>query len=93
MGIVGEAGEVGFGAVEDVAIEAVLDSWRGEGAVSLRKLLDVNSSAGTSVTIQAMFAAAISGVAFSREPNDPQNDELVVEATAGSGRRLPASSP
>ncbi|HWB09604.1 MAG TPA: PEP/pyruvate-binding domain-containing protein [Pirellulales bacterium] len=70
------------------AIEAVFDSWRGEGAASLRKLLDVNSSAGTSVTIQAMFTAAISGVAFSREPNDPQADELIVEAAVGSGRRL-----
>jgi pyruvate,water dikinase len=70
------------------AIAAVFDSWQSEEATRLREMQNLNSSAGTSVTIQAMFTSTIAGVAFSRNPNDPEADELIVEAAAGSGRRL-----
>ena len=60
------------------AIGAVLRSWRGERAVTYRRLHDIPDAWGTAVNIQAMVfgnmgADCATGVAFTRDPSTGEN--------------------
>lgn len=70
------------------AVSAVFDSWETAGVRQFRKLRALEHMAGTAVTIQVMFEAEISGVAFSRNPEQPFGEHLIIEAIPGSGSDL-----
>ena len=75
-------------AILQAAIRAVFDSWQSLEARRFRGRYGWNSEDALSVTVQAMFVADVAGIVFSRNPTRPEANELVVEASAGSGRRL-----
>jgi len=76
-------------------IEAVFNSWNSPRAAAYRRQRDIRDLDGTAVTVQAMFPARVSGVAFTTNPNEPDAGEMIVEASPGlgeavvSGRVLP----
>ncbi|HVX15095.1 MAG TPA: PEP/pyruvate-binding domain-containing protein [Pirellulales bacterium] len=72
------------------SVTAVFDSWRSEQSVRYRELRGWESDDGTAVIVQAMFAAEVAGVVFSRDPFRPGSDAMLVEAAGGLGRRVVA---
>lgn len=70
------------------AVSAVFDSWDKAAVQRFRELHGTEDQRGTAVTIQAMFPAEISGVAFSRDPQQPNHDDMVIEAVQGLGTTL-----
>lgn len=62
-----------------LAVEAVFRSWQGDKAVKYRRLHDLDDTAGTAVTIQAMVfgnmgSTSGSGVGFTRNPATGENE-------------------
>jgi rifampicin phosphotransferase len=66
-------------------INAVFRSWMSERAVAYRARHRITGLPGTAVNVQAMFPSAVSGVLFTRNPNDPDDGQMVVEAAHGLG--------
>ncbi len=69
-------------------IDAVFASWRSERAATYRARHEISGLAGTSVTIQEMFASEVSGVAFTEDPTAPDAGRMVVEASYGLGESV-----
>ncbi len=81
-GVVGQAFPADPRAQLDGAIRAVLDSWMSPRAIAYRKLHDIPDDLGTAVIVQAMVfgnagSASGSGVGFTRNPGDGENDLYV----------------
>ncbi|MBS0266312.1 MAG: hypothetical protein JSS02_30560 [Planctomycetes bacterium] len=73
-----------------LAISLIFDSWDSDAVRRYSEARGLTASVeGTAVTVQVMFAADVSGVAFSRNPLDFESDDhLVVETVAGLGTAL-----
>ena len=69
-------------------INTVFCSWHSERAVSYRRRNDVRGPAGTAVTVQAMFPSEVSGVLFTRDPNDFAASRMVIEGSYGLGESV-----
>ena len=69
-------------------IEAVFASWNNERAAAYRQRHGLHDLAGTAVTVQAMFPAEVSGVAFTVNPNAPDAEEMVIESSYGLGEAI-----
>jgi len=69
-------------------IEAVFNSWNSPRAIAYRRDRDIRGLSGTAVTVQAMFPSRVSGVAFTKNPNDPEAGEIVIESSYGLGEAV-----
>ncbi|MEX0716746.1 MAG: PEP/pyruvate-binding domain-containing protein [Planctomycetaceae bacterium] len=69
-------------------IDAVFDSWHSERARVYRRHHDIRGLPGTAVTVQAMFPSELSGIVFTRNPNNPLGDEMVIESSYGLGEAV-----
>jgi len=69
-------------------IEAVFNSWNSPRAKAYRSERSISGLAGTAVTVQAMFPSRVSGVVFTANPNNPESDEIVIEASYGLGEAI-----
>ncbi|MBN1675878.1 MAG: hypothetical protein JXR37_32845 [Kiritimatiellae bacterium] len=72
----------------DACIEAVWRSWNSERAVVYRRQHDIRGVAGTAVTVQAMFPSEVAGVVFTVDPNAPETNEMLIEASYGLGESV-----
>jgi rifampicin phosphotransferase len=70
------------------AIDAVFRSWRTERAVQYRQHHEIHGLLGTAVNVQAMFPSEVSGVLFTRDPNDPDGEHMIVEGSYGLGEAV-----
>lgn len=70
------------------AIDAVFRSWHAERARVYRRRNGLDDEAGTAVNVQVMFPSVVSGVVFTRDPNDPEADILLIEAARGLGEAV-----
>ena len=73
-----------------VGVKTVLDSWNRDECQAYRAANNLEHLEGTSVTIQAMNFATVSGVALSRDPFHAGSNVILVEAIAGLGDQLVA---
>ncbi len=69
-------------------INAVLDSWWNERAVAYRKRNDIRGLRGTAVNVQMMFPSEVSGIVFTRDPNDLRSGRMIIEASYGLGESV-----
>lgn len=69
-------------------IDTVFKSWMSERAVAYRKRHRITGLDGTAVNVQAMFPSEISGVLFTRDPNDASAERIVIEASHGLGEAV-----
>jgi phosphohistidine swiveling domain-containing protein len=70
------------------AVDAVFASWRSQRAVAYRRRHGMSDDAGTAVTVQEMFPSQVSGVLFTRDPNDPASERMIIEAAPGLGEAI-----
>jgi len=70
------------------SIEAVFNSWNSPRAIAYRRERNIRGLSGTAVTVQAMFPSRVSGVVFTKNPNDPDADEIVIESSYGLGEAV-----
>ncbi|TVR45428.1 MAG: hypothetical protein EA402_04470 [Planctomycetota bacterium] len=75
-------------AILQHSIDAVFRSWHSDRARTYRRRHGLDDSAGTAVNIQVMFPSQVSGVVFTRDPNDPHSAHLVIEAARGLGEAV-----
>lgn len=66
-------------------INAVFASWNSDRAVAYRQHHGVRHVIGTAVNVQMMFPSERSGVLFTRDPNRPGVEEMILEASWGLG--------
>ncbi len=71
-------------------IEAVWCSWNSPRAITYRQRHSLNHLNGTAVNIQAMFPSQVSGVVFTVDPAQPDNNNLIIEAAFGLGESVVA---
>ena len=69
-------------------IGAVFDSWNNDRAVAYRKRNDIRGLNGTAVNVQMMFPSEVSGIVFTRDPNDTASSKMVIEASYGLGESV-----
>ncbi|MEX0702603.1 MAG: PEP/pyruvate-binding domain-containing protein [Planctomycetales bacterium] len=69
-------------------VNAVFDSWNSDRACVYRRHHDIRGLHGTAVTVQSMFPSELSGIVFTRNPNNPLGDEMVVESSYGLGEAV-----
>lgn len=69
-------------------IDTVFKSWMSERAVAYRARHRIAGLDGTAVNVQAMFPSEVSGVLFTRDPNDVAADRIVIEASHGLGEAV-----
>ncbi len=69
-------------------IETVWRSWDSPRAHSYRQRHQITGLHGTAVNVQAMFPSQVSGVVFTRDPQAPDDDEMIVEAAFGLGESV-----
>lgn len=69
-------------------VEAVWHSWNSERAHAYRRRHRLTGLHGTAVNIQEMFPSEVSGVVFTRDPRNPDADEMIVEAAFGLGESV-----
>ncbi len=69
-------------------IETVWRSWDSPRAHSYRQRHQITGLHGTAVNVQAMFPSQVSGVVFTRDPQAPDADEMIVEAAFGLGESV-----
>jgi len=71
-----------------LAINEVFASWRTERASAYRKQRRLETSRGTAVTVQVMFAAESAGVLFTTDPLCDGSRTIVIEGVCGTGDSL-----
>ncbi len=69
-------------------ISAVFDSWLNPRAIAYRQRHGIHDLAGTAVNVQAMFPSQVSGIVFTRDPNDPRSERMVIESLYGLGEAV-----
>jgi pyruvate,water dikinase len=69
-------------------VNAVFDSWENDRAVAYRRRNDIRGLDGTAVNVQAMFPSEVSGIVFTRDPNDLTANRMVIEASYGLGEAV-----
>lgn len=69
-------------------INAVFASWNSERAQAYRTHHGLTTLVGTAVNVQVMWPSQVSGIAFTRDPNDVNADRLVIEAAFGLGEAV-----
>lgn len=69
-------------------INAVFDSWENERAVAYRRRNDIRGLEGTAVNVQVMFPSEVSGIVFTRDPNDLTANRMVIESSYGLGEAV-----
>lgn len=69
-------------------IENVWRSWLSPRAVTYRRSQHIDDTLGTAVNVQSMFSSQVSGVVFTVDPNAPDGDEMIVEASYGLGESV-----
>ena len=70
------------------AVAAVFDSWNNERAIKYRQRNNVRGLDGTAVTVMAMFPSQRSGILFTEDPNRPDEDRIILEASYGLGEAI-----
>lgn len=75
-------------ALLEASISAVFDSWEGERARVYRRRHGIRGLNGTAVNVQAMFPSQVSGVAFTQDPNAPNANRMIIEASFGLGEAV-----
>ena len=69
-------------------ISAVFESWENDRAIAYRQRNDIRGLKGTAVNVQLMFPSEVSGIVFTRDPNDLKSDRMVIEASYGLGESV-----
>ena len=69
-------------------INAVFGSWNNERALIYRRSHDIRGLYGTAVNVQSMFPSEVSGIAFTANPADASEDEIVIESSWGLGEAI-----
>ena len=69
-------------------INAVFDSWNNERAKTYRKAHNITGLIGTAVNVQSMFPSEVSGILFTKDPNDLNKQEMIIEASYGLGEAI-----
>jgi phosphohistidine swiveling domain-containing protein len=70
------------------AVSAVFDSWNNERAIKYRQRNNVRGLDGTAVTVMAMFPSQRSGILFTEDPNRPDENRIILEASPGLGEAI-----
>src|SRR5262249_9257207 len=70
------------------AINAVFRSWNSERAVTYRGHHQIEGLLGTSVTVQMMCPAEVSGVMFTANPVNPASEQILIESSYGLGEAV-----
>jgi pyruvate,water dikinase len=70
------------------AINAVFRSWNSERAVTYRRHHQIEGLLGTSVTVQMMCPAEVSGVMFTTNPVNPALEQILIESSYGLGEAI-----
>src|SRR5207253_7409651 len=70
------------------AINAVFGSWNNERAVTYRRHHKIDGLLGTSVTVQMMCPAEVSGVMFTANPVNPALEQILIESSYGLGEAI-----
>jgi len=69
-------------------IDAVFRSWNNDRAVTYREKNDIRGLLGTAVNVQAMFPSHVSGILFTKDPNDITANTMIIEASYGLGESV-----
>jgi len=69
-------------------VDAVFGSWNNERALIYRRSHDIRGLYGTAVNVQSMFPSEVSGIAFTANPADASEDEIVIESSWGLGEAI-----
>ena len=70
------------------AINAVFRSWNSVRAVTYRRHHQIEGLLGTSVTVQMMCPAEVSGVMFTANPVNPASEQILIESSYGLGEAV-----
>jgi len=70
------------------SITAVFESWLSDRAVAYRRRDGITDLAGTAVNVQMMFPSEVSGVVFTVDPNAPDSQQMIIEASYGLGESV-----
>lgn len=70
------------------AIEGVFRSWNSPRAAAYRRRVAIGDADGTAVNVQVMFPSVVAGVLFTRDPNAPKSNRLVIESSYGLGQSV-----
>jgi len=70
------------------SIDAVFESWHSERATAYRREHGIPADAGTAVNVQMMFPSQVSGICFTRDPNNLASSRMIIEASYGLGEAV-----
>ncbi len=69
-------------------VNAVFESWLNPRAIAYRQRHGIHNLNGTAVNVQAMFPSEVSGIIFTRDPNAPHSERMVIESLYGLGEAV-----